>query len=143
MVSEETNSNLRGSRPYVLLDSFDNLENEIALLRDCIENLSVTNSDLIQEIQELNQGLNQINQRLDNTPTAEEEVQVQAQPVEPEQNNEYVRPLEEGDRVRITSRNLFGIEGTVLSFTNSRVRVRVANRRQPVLRKASNLERIN
>ena len=136
MVSEGGNSNPRGSRPYVLLDSFDNLESELALLRDSVDRLQISNGNLLEEVQELTEGLNQLNQRLDDLPTREE-VQVQAQPVEEEN-----RPLQVGDRVRITSRQHFGVEGTVHSFTNQRVRVQIEDRRRPIIRSANNLQRI-
>ena len=134
MVSEGGNSNPRGSRPYVLLDSFDNLESELALLRDSVDRLQISNGNLLEEVQELTEGLNQLNQRLDDLP-AREEVQVQAQPVEEEN-----RPLRVGDRVRITSRQHFGVEGTVHSFTNQRVRVQIEDRRRPIIRSANNLQ---
>ena len=144
MVSEETESNLRGSRPYIGLDYFDNLENEIALLRDCIENLIVSNRDLHQEVRELNSELSLINIHLDRTPTGHEgeedqdEVQlIEAQPVE-----QADRPLQIGDRVRITSRQQFGVVGEIHSFTNQRVRILVEGRRRPLIRSANNLQRI-
>ena len=136
MVSEGGNTNPRGSRPYVLLDSFDNLESELALLRDSVDRLQISNGNLLEEVQELTEGLIQLNQRLDDLP-AREEVQVQAQPVEEEN-----RPLRVGDRVRITSRQHFGVEGTVHSFTNQRVRVQIEDRRRPIIRSANNLQRI-
>ena len=65
-----------------------------------------------------------------------QETQVQAQ------EEEANRSLCIGDRVCITSRQLFGTEGTVDSFTPHRVRIRVEGRRQLVLRTQNNLERI-
>ena len=137
MVSEGSDSNPRGSRPYVLLDSFDNLESELALLRDSVDRLRISNGNLQIEAQELTEGIAQLNQRLDDLPTGEE-VQIQAQPIEEED-----RPLQIGDRVRITSRQHFGVEGTVHSFTNQRVRVQIEDRRRPIIRSANNLQRIN
>ena len=137
MVSEGSDSNPRGSRPYVLLDSFDNLESELALLRDSVDRLRISNGNLQIEAQELTEGIVQLNQRLDDLPTGEE-VQIQAQPIEEED-----RPLQIGDRVRITSRQHFGVEGTVHSFTNQRVRVQIEDRRRPIIRSANNLQRIN
>ena len=58
------------------------------------------------------------------------------------QEEDANRPLRVGDRVRIVSRQLFGTEGTVDSFTPQRVRIRVEGRRQLVLRTQNNLERI-
>ena len=58
------------------------------------------------------------------------------------QEEEVNRPLCVGDRVCIVSRQLFGTEGTVDSFTPQHVRIRVEGRRQLVLRTQNNLERI-
>ena len=137
MVSEGSDSNPRGSRPYVLLDSFDNLESELALLRDSVDRLRISNGNLQIEVQELTEGIAQLNQRLDDLPTGEE-VQIQAQPIEEED-----RPLQIGDSVRITSRQHFGVEGTVHSFTNQRIRVQIEDRCRPIIRSATNLQRIN
>lgn len=59
-----------------------------------------------------------------------------------EEEQEAQRPLRVGDRVRITSCQLFGTEGIIHSFTTLRVRVRVEGRRQLVLRAQGNLERV-
>ena len=146
MVSEETdNIHLRGSRPYVLLDSFDNLESELTLLRDSIDRLVISNRDLHQEVSLLASEVESLNTRLTDTSNEREENEtqapaqpVEAQPVEPEE-----RPLQIGDRVRITSRQQFGVVGEVHSFTNQRVRISVEGRRRPLIRSANNLQRIN
>ena len=146
MVSEETdNNNLRGSRPYVLLDSFDNLESELTLLRDSIDRLVISNRDLHLEIGLLQSEVETLNTRLTATSNEREDNEnqapaqpVEAQPVEPEE-----RPLQIGDRVRITSRQQFGVVGEVHSFTNQRVRVSVEGRRRPLILSSNNLQRIN
>ena len=118
MVSEGSETDIKqGSRPYVLLDSFDNLESELALLRDSIDHLRISNGNLQTELQELTEEVSLLNQRLDDLPRGEDNgtvpVQVQAQPIEEEE-----RPLQIGDRVRLTSRQHFGVEGVVHFFTN-------------------------
>ena len=148
MVSEETDtSNYRGSRPYVLLDSFDNLESELALLRDSIDNLIISNRDLNLEVGLLSSEVETLNSRLNSTSNEREDnenqapvqpIVAQAQPVEPEE-----RPLQIGDRVRITSRQQFGVVGEVHSFTSQRVRVSVEGRRRPIIRSPTSLQRIN
>ena len=146
MVSKETdNIHLRGSRPYVLLDSFDNLESELTLLRDSIDNLVISNRDLHQEVSLLASEVETLNTRLTATSNEREDNEnqapaqpVEAQPVEPEE-----RPLQIGDRVRITSRQQFGVVGEVHSFTNQRVRVSVEGRRRPLILSSNNLQRIN
>ena len=153
MVSEETNTNslreslrVTGTRPYVLLDSFDNLESELALLRDSIDNLRLHNGELLLEVGVLSREISTLNERLDVLDTASressegQEQPVAAQPVEPE---DLTRPLQIGDRVRITSRQLFGAEGIVHSFTNQRVRITVEGRRRLVIRAPNNLQQIN
>ena len=153
MVSEETTpTSLReqlrvtGTRPYVLLDSFDNLESELALLRDSIDNLGLHNGELLLEAGVLSREISTLNERLDVLDTASressegQEQPVAAQPVEPE---DLTRPLQIGDRVRITSRQLFSAEGIVHSFTNQRVRITVEGRRRLVIRAHNSLQRIN
>ena len=136
MVTEDSVSNPQ-RRPYILLDSIDSLDSELVQLRDSVDRLRISNENLLIEVNEFNEGIAQLNQRLDDLPSGEE-VQIQAQPIEEED-----RPLQIGDRVRITSRQHFGIEGTVHSFTNQRVRVQIENRRRPIIRSANNLQRIN
>ena len=118
----------------------DLIETEIALLRDSIENLRISNRDLNLELSEFNQSVAQIIQHLDprsiEEEPQEETVQVQAEPVDE-------RPLSIGDTVRITSRVHFGLQGTVHSFTNQRVRVQIAGRRRPIIRSANNLQLIH
>ena len=64
---------------------------------------------------------------------------VAAQPVEPED-----RPLQIGDRFRITSRQLFGVVGILVHSTISQhVRISVEGRRCLVIRSPNNLQRIN
>ena len=143
MVSEETDSsNLRGSRPYVLMDSFGNLESELALLRDSIDNLRLHNCELLLELGVLLGEVSTLNECLDAASTQGEnngtqDQPVAAQPIEPED-----RPLQIGDRVRITSRQHFGIEGTIHSFTNQRVRIQIEGRRRPIIRVATNIQQI-
>lgn len=132
-----------GTRPYVLLDSFDNLESELALLRDSIDNLRLHNCELLLELGVLLGEINTLNERLDTVTTQDdnnepEEQPVAAEPVQPEE-----RPLQIGDRVRITSRQHFGVEGTIHSFTNQRVRIQIEGRRRPIIRAATNIQRIN
>ena len=97
------------------------MEGEIALLRDSINNLILTNRDLNQEVHELNSDVSLVNIHFDRTPTRsdgeEEKVQdqaIEAQPV----NIIEERPLQVGDHIHIVSRQQFGIEGVVHSFTN-------------------------
>ena len=122
------------------LNRLSDLETEIALLRDSIETLRISNRYLSLELSEFNQSVAQIIQHLETRPTSEEPqqeaVQVQAEPVDE-------RPLNIGDTVRITSRVHFGLQGTVHSFTNQRVRVQVVDRRRLIIRSANNLQRIN
>ena len=146
MVSEETDtSNYRGSRPYVLLDSFDNLESELALLRDSIDNLIISNRDLNLEVGLLSSEVETLNSRLNPTSNEREdnENQAQVQPIEAQPVELEERPLQIGDRVRITSRQQFGVVGEVHSLTNQRVRVSVEGRRRPIIRSPNNLQRIN
>ena len=86
-----------------------------------------------------------MNIHLDRTPTRPEgeEDQVEDQPVEAQPVEQEDRPLRIGDRVRITSRQQFGVVGEVHSFTNQRVRVRVEGRRRPIIRSTNNLQRIH
>ena len=118
----------------------DLIKAEIVLLRDSIENLRISNRDLSLELSEFNQSVAQILQHLETRPIPEEPqqeaVQVQAEPVDE-------RPLHIGDTVCITSRVHFGLQGTVHSFTNQRVRVQVVDRRRLIIRSANNLQRIN
>ena len=136
MVTENSTSNPQ-RRPYILLDSIDSLDTELVQLRDSVDRLRISNENLLIEVNEFNEGIAQLNQRLDSLPSGEE-VQIQAQPIEEED-----RPLQIGDRVRIVSRQHFGVEGAVHSFTNQRVRVQIENRRRPIIRSANNLQRIN
>ena len=139
MVSEESESlfPIPQRRHYRLFDSLDSLDSELVHLRESVDRLRISNENLVLEVNEFNEGIAQLNQRLDNLPSGEE-VQIQAQPIEEED-----RPLQIGDRVRIVSRQHFGVEGTVHSFTNQRVRVQIENRRRPIIRSANNLQRIN
>ena len=97
MVSEEAKTTsfreslrLTGTRPYVLLDSFNNLESELALLRDSIDNLRLHNCELLLELGVLSGEVSTLNERLDAASTQEGENNgdqdqlVAAQPVEPE-----------------------------------------------------------
>ena len=122
------------------LNRLSDLETEIALLRDSIETLRISNRDLSLELSEFYQSVAQIIQHLETLSIPEEPqqeaVQVQAEPVDE-------RLLNIGDTVRITSRVHFGLQGTVHSFTNQRVRVQVADRRRLIIRSANNLQRIN
>ena len=135
MVSEESNP-VPQRRPYILLDSIDSLDTELVQLRDSVDRLRISNENLIIEVNEFNEGIAQLNQRLDNLPSGEE-VQIEAQPIE-----EQDRPLQVGDRVRITSRQHFGVEGTIHSFTSQRVRITIEGRRRPIIRAANNIQRI-
>ena len=82
MVSEESDrSNLRGSRPYVILDSFDNLESELALLRDSIDNLRLHNCELLLELGVLSGEVSTLNKHLDAASTQGENNETQDQPV--------------------------------------------------------------
>ena len=135
MVSEESNP-IPQQRPYILLDSIDSLDTELVQLRDSVDRLRISNENLLIEVNEFNEGIAQLNQRLDNLPSGEE-VQIEAQPIEEED-----RPLQVGDRVRITSRSHFGVEGTIHSFTNQRVRITIEGRRRPIIRAANNIQRI-
>ena len=136
-----------GNRNFnqLVISTFQDLEQEITLLRDSISDLIISNRDLHQEVRELSSELSLISLHLDRTPTGsegeedQEEIQViEAQPVE-----QVDRPLRIGDRVRITSRQHFGVVGEVHSFTNQRVRVRVEGRRRPIIRSTNNLQRIH
>ena len=146
MVSEDTIEHF-GSRNFnqLVITTFTDLEEEISLLRNSINDLILVNRDLHQEVSELNTEVSLINLHLDRTPTRpegeEEQDQaplIEAQPVEQED-----RPLRVGDRVRITSRQQFGVVGEVHSFTNQRVRVLVEGRRRPIIRSTNNLQRIH
>ena len=136
MVSEGSDNPIPQRRPYILLDSIDSLDSELVHLRESVDRLRISNENLVIEVNEFNEGIAQINQRLDNLSSGEE-VQIQAQPIEEED-----RPLQIGDRVRITSRQHFGVEGTVHSFTNQRVRITIEGRRRPIIRAADNIQRI-
>ena len=135
MVSEESNP-VPQRRPYILLDSIDSLDTELVQLRDSVDRLRISNENLIIEVNEFNEGIAQLNQRLDNLPSGEE-VQIEAQPIE-----EQDRPLQVGDRVRITSRQHFGVEGTIHYFTSQRVQITIEGRRRPIIRAANNIQRI-
>ena len=150
MVSEESiASNLRLSRTDHLLQSLDGLESELALLRESIVNLRLQNEEVHLELGVLSGEISTLNERLDIITTSrennetEQAVPVEAQPVQDEETNEdLTRPLRIGDRVRITSRQNFGTEGEVHSFTNQRVRVQVEGRRRLLIRSPTNLQRI-
>ena len=145
MVSNNFNSE-QSDRNFnqLLIRTVTDLEGEISLLRDSLNDLILTNRDLHQEVQELTSEISLINIHLDRTPTRPEGEEEQAleileaQPV----NNDEERPLQVGDRVRVTSRQIFGIEGTIHSFTNHRVRVEIQGRRRPIIRSRNNLVRI-
>ena len=128
----------------LLIRTVTDLEGEISLLRDSLNDLILTNRDLHQEVQELTSEVSLINIHLDRTPTRPEGEEEQApeileaQPV----NNDEERPLQVGDRVRVTSRQQFGVEGTIHSFTNHRVRVEIQGRRRPIIRSRNNLIRL-
>ena len=124
-------------RPYILLDSIDSLDSELVHLRELVDCLRISNESLVIEINEFRQGITQLNQSLNSLRSVEEEVQIQAQPIEEED-----LPLQIGDRVRITSRQQFGVEGTIHSFTNQRVCITIGGRRRPVIRSRNNLVRI-
>ena len=121
---------------YILERTFNDLESEIVLLRESIDQLRISNRDLHLELLELASTAQDLaTQR----PTQEETpVPIEAQPVENEE-----RPLQIGDRVRIVSRQHFGVEGTIHSFTNQRVRIQIEGRRRPIIRAANNIQRIN
>ena len=145
MVSNNFNSE-QSDRNFnqLLIRTVTDLEGEISLLRDSLNDLILTNRDLHQEVQELTSEISLINIHLDRTPTRPEGEEEQApeileaQPV----NNDEERPLQVGDRVRVISRQLFGIEGTIHSFTNHRVRVEIQGRRRPIIRSRNNLVRL-
>ena len=139
MVSEERERlfPIPQRRHYRLFDSLDSLDSELVHLRESVDRLRISNENLIAEVIEFRQGITQLNKSLNNLRSVEEEVQVQAQPIEEED-----RPLQIGDRVRITSRQQFGVVGEIHSFTNQRVRVQVEGRRRPLIRSANNLQRI-
>ena len=112
-------------------------------MRDSIDNLRLHNCELLLELGVLSGEINTLNERLDAASTQgdnnePEEQPVAAEPVQPEE-----RPLQIGDRVRITSRQHFGVEGTIHSFTNQRVRIQIEGRRRPIIRAATNIQRIN
>ena len=134
---------ITGTRPYVLLDSFDNLESELALLRDSIDNLRLHNGELLLELGVLSGEISTLNERLDATSIQEENNEPEEQPVAAKPVLPEDRPLQIGDRVRITSRQHFGAEGTIHSFTNQRVRIQIEGRRRPILRAATSIQRIN
>ena len=121
---------------YILERTFNDLESEIVLLRESIDQLRISNRDLHLELLELaSTAQDLVTQR----PAQEETpVPIEAQPVENEE-----RPLQIGDRVRIVSRQHFGVEGTIHSFTNQRVRIQIVGRRRPIIRAANNIQRIN
>ena len=121
---------------YILERTFNDLESEIVLLRESIDQLRISNRDLNLELLELaSTAQDLVTQR----PAQEETpVPIEAQPVENEE-----RPLQIGDRVRIVSRQHFGVEGTIHSFTNQRVRIQIEGRRRPIIRAANNIQRIN
>ena len=139
MVSEESENlfPIPQRRHYRLFDSLDSLDSELVHLRESVDRLRITNESLIVEINEFRQGITQLNESLNNLRSEEEEVQVLAQPIQEED-----RPLQVGDRVRITSRQHFGTEGTIHSFTNQRVRIQIEGRRRPIIRAANNIQRI-
>ena len=121
---------------YILERTFNDLESEIVLLRESIDQLRISNRDLHLELLELASTA----QDLTTQRPAQEETPapIEAQPVENEE-----RPLQIGDRVRIVSRQHFGVEGTIHSFTNQRVRIQIVGRRRPIIRAANNIQRIN
>ena len=139
MVSEESESlfPIPQRRHYRLFDSLDSLDSELVHLRESVDRLRLSNENLVIEINEFRQGITELNQSLNNLRSVEEEVQVQAQPIQEED-----LPLQIGNRVRITSRQQFGVEGTIHSFTSQRVRITIEGRRRPVIRSRNNLVRI-
>ena len=150
MVSEDNNPELSETialRHFnqLLITTVQDLEEEISLLRNALNDLIISNRDLYQEVRELTSEVSLINIHLDRTPTRpegeEEQDQdpvIEALPV----NEDEDRPLRIGDRVRVTSRQQFGIEGVVHSFTNQRVRVEVQGRRRLLTRSRNNLVRL-
>ena len=106
------------------------------MLRESIDQLRISNRDLHLELLELASTA----QDLATQRPAQEEtpVPIEAQPVENEE-----RPLQIGDRARIVSRQHFGVEGTIHSFTNQRLRIQIEGRRRPIIRAANNIQRIN
>ena len=145
MVSNNFNSE-QSDRNFnqLLIRTVTDLEGEISLLRDSLNDLILTNRDLHQEVQELTSEISLVNIHLDRTPTRPEGEEEQAleileaQPV----NNDEERPLQVGDRVRVTSRQQFGVEGTIHSFTTHRVRVEIQGRRRPIICSRNNLIRL-
>lgn len=144
MVSDETNLAIRNFN-QLLIRSITDLEETVSVLRDTLNDLNITNRELHQEIRELSSEISLLNIHLDRTPTGREgeeeqalEPAIEAQPVDDDEE----RPLRVGDRVRITSRQLFGTEGVIHSFTNQRVRVQVQGRRRLVIRSNDNLVRL-
>ena len=121
---------------YILERTFNDLESEIVLLRESIDQLRISNRDLHLELLELaSTAQDLVTQR----PAQEETpVPIEAQPVENEE-----RPLQIGGRVRIVSRQHFGVEGTIHSFTNQKVCIQIEGRRRPIIRAANNIQRIN
>ena len=137
MVSEGSENPIPQQRPYILLDFIDSFDSELVHLWELVDRLRISNESLVTEINKFKEGITQLNQSLNNLRSVEEEVQIQAQPIEEED-----LPLQIGNRVRITSRQHFGVQGTVHSFTNQRVRITIEGRRRPIIRAANNIQRI-
>ena len=130
---------------YILERTFTDLKSEVVQLRESVDRLRVSNRDLNLEILELTSTVQDLvaaqrpilaSQR--SRPTPEETpTLIEAQPVQNED-----RELQVGDCVRFTSRQQFGVEGTVHSFTNQCVRITIEGQRRPVIRSKNNLVRI-
>ena len=138
MVSEGADS----SRSVVelLTDSLESLDSELALLRDSINNLRLHNGELLFELGILSGEISTLNERLDaSSLPSDTNVILTPEPVEAQPVLDEERELQVGDRVRIISRQHFGVEGTVHSFTSQRVRVTIPGRRRPIIRAKNNL----
>ena len=123
---------------YVLERTFTKPESEITLLRESVDRLRVSNRDLNLELLKLTSTAQDLVAAQCRPTSVETTTPIEAQPVQDEE-----RPLQIGDRVRITSRQHFGIEGTIHSFTNQRVRIQIEGRCRPIIRAANNIQRIN
>ena len=104
----------------------------------------ICNRELHQQVPELSFKLLLVTLHLDRTPTGSEgdEDQDKVQAIEAQLVEQEDRPLCIGDRVRVTSRQYFGVVGEIHSFTNQRVQVLVEGRRSPLIRSPNNLQHI-